>query len=282
VRALASNIGYDVCFMRRLPITFVVLASIAGCVGRISSTAGYTGDIDAGNGGIDAWSQPGVDAWSPGHDAYVVPGTDAWSAPNDAWMAPPDDAWTPPPNDAWVDPACGPGTTPLSAPIANCNPPVPASTGDPAQDCVNRINQLRCQCQHLPPLMRWTAGEACANQEAMYDQQHMTAHAGFMANICASGYGENECPGWSGWSSIPMTVDQCLQDMWNEGPGRSTDRPSTVTTSTCRARRSRWSRVGSTRAVAKSPRRRTSSSDQKPGGTQASPPSSVRWGMWQS
>jgi hypothetical protein len=204
----------------------VVLASVAGCVGRIGSTA-YSDGLDAGLGDQDGGTLPGVDAWSPGRDAWSPPGNDAWSPgndawappPNDAWTPPPNDAWTPPPNDAWVDPACGPGTTPLAAPIANCMPPVPPSTGDPAQDCVNRINQLRCQCQHLPPLMRWTAGEACANQDAMYDQQHMSAHAGFMAGICGNGFAQNECPGWLGWTSVPGTIDQCLQSMWDEGPG---------------------------------------------------------------
>jgi hypothetical protein len=107
-------------------------------------------------------------------------------------------------------------TAPLSAPIANCQPTVAATTGDPAQDCVNRVNQLRAECQCLPPLMRWTDGEACANQDAEYDSTR-TPHAGFTAGICSSGSGQNECPGWG---SISDTVDNCLQGMWDEGPGQ--------------------------------------------------------------
>ena len=207
--------------MRRIwiGVIAIVIAS-AGCVGRIGTSAsseGMDGGIvlghDGGMPGHDAWSQPGTVAWSQ-------PGTDAWSPPRpDAWSPPPPDAWSPPPPDAWIDPTCSSGA-PLTAPIAGCMPMTPASTGDPHADCVIRINQLRCQCQHLPPLMRWTAGEACADQMAMYDQMQMTAHAGFRAGICPfGGNGENECPGWLGWHDIPSTVSGCLQQMWDEGPG---------------------------------------------------------------
>lgn len=105
---------------------------------------------------------------------------------------------------------------PLAAPIAGCAPAAPASTGDPHQDCVDRINQLRWECQCLPPLGRWTAGEACADEQAEYDSVN-GAHAGFSAGICPSGSGQNECPNWP---SIPSTVDGCLQQMWDEGPGQ--------------------------------------------------------------
>jgi hypothetical protein len=128
------------------------------------------------------------------------------------------DAWSPPLPDAWVapDPTCMTGT-PLAAPIAGCMPMTPASSGDPHADCVIRINQFRCECQHLPPLMRWTAGEACADQMAMYDHDHPSSpHQGFRDGICAGGYGQNECPGWG---SVPQTISGCLQQMWDEGPG---------------------------------------------------------------
>ena len=193
-----------------LSLCLVVLISTAGCEGRIGSSARGAG-MDAGTvGGADMGTiGPGTDAWSP-------PGTDAWSPPApDAWVPPAPDAWVPPP-DAWIDPTCTTGT-PLAAPIAGCMPATPASTGDPHADCVARINQFRCECQHLPPLMRWTAGEACADMMAQYDHDHAgMAHAAFRAGICNGGYGQNECPGWP---SVDSTVSGCLQQMWDEGPG---------------------------------------------------------------
>jgi hypothetical protein len=105
---------------------------------------------------------------------------------------------------------------PLSAPIPGCTPgPVPDS-GDFRADCVARINQLRWDCQCLPPLERWTDGETCADEHAEYDSTH-GAHAGFKAAICTpGGWAQNECPAW--WSEASI-VDGCLQMMWDEGPG---------------------------------------------------------------
>lgn len=104
---------------------------------------------------------------------------------------------------------------PLSAPLTDCSPVAPTSTGNAGLDCVNRINQLRWECQCLPPLARWTGGEACASEQAEYDSTR-TPHAGFQANICDSGFGQNECPGWP---SVGATQRGCLQQMWDEGPG---------------------------------------------------------------
>jgi hypothetical protein len=110
--------------------------------------------------------------------------------------------------------ACDDG--PLALPIPGCRPDAPASTGDPAQDCVNRINQLRWECQCLPPLARWSEGEACASMHAEYDTTR-TPHSGFRDGICEEGgSGQNECPGWP---SVDATVSGCLQLMWDEGPG---------------------------------------------------------------
>jgi hypothetical protein len=106
---------------------------------------------------------------------------------------------------------------PRSAPISGCAPtPVP-NTGDFHADCVARVNQLRGECQCLPALERWTAGEACADQEAQYDHDQNSAHAGFSAGICdPGGSAQNECPGWD-QNGI---LGQCLQGMWDEGPGQ--------------------------------------------------------------
>lgn len=105
---------------------------------------------------------------------------------------------------------------PLAAPLTNCGPETLASTGNPEQDCVARINQLRWECQCLPPLQRWTEGEGCASQHAEYDSTR-SAHAGFSDGICAAGgWAQNECPGWN---SVEHVVSGCLQAMWDEGPG---------------------------------------------------------------
>ncbi len=92
--------------------------------------------------------------------------------------------------------------------------PLP-STGDVYQDCVNRINQFRAECACLPPLERWTDGEACADQMAEYDSMQASAHAGFIDGICSGGSAQNECPGWR---SEAQVVEGCLQSMWDEGP----------------------------------------------------------------
>jgi len=107
-------------------------------------------------------------------------------------------------------------TGPLAAPIANCQPATPPSTGDPELDCVERINQLRWNCQCLPPLQRWTAAESCADQHAEYDSTR-PAHSGFRDGICTpDGWAQNECPSWG---SIDSVIAGCLQSMWDEGPG---------------------------------------------------------------
>lgn len=106
------------------------------------------------------------------------------------------------------------GTIPGCTPNLDCQLDPPDSTGDVQQDCVNRINQFRTECACVQPLQRWTAGEACADQQAEYDSTR-TAHAGFRDRICESGSAQNECPGWPPQFDI---VAECLQQMWEEGP----------------------------------------------------------------
>ena len=105
----------------------------------------------------------------------------------------------------------------LEAPIPNCAPEPLPTTGDPYADCVARINQLRWECQRLPPLERWNDAESCADQQAEYDSARNTPHAGFSGNICSPrGWAQNECPGWN---STEHVITGCLQAMWDEGPG---------------------------------------------------------------
>jgi hypothetical protein len=94
--------------------------------------------------------------------------------------------------------------------------PVSPNTGDPYADCVARVNQFRA-CVCLPPLARWTAGEACANQDAQYDSEQNTAHAGAQADICDWGNAQDECPDWTR-STNEKVVDGCLLMMFQEGP----------------------------------------------------------------
>ena len=106
---------------------------------------------------------------------------------------------------------------PLELPIENCRPAPLPSTGDLYEDCVRRVNQLRAECQCLPPLERWIDGESCADQHAEYDAMINSPHAGFREGICQpSGRGQNECPGYF---SEGQVIGTCLQQMWDEGPG---------------------------------------------------------------
>ena len=100
-------------------------------------------------------------------------------------------------------------------PNYSCKPTSP-NTGDIYADCAARVNQFRA-CVCLPPLPRWNAGEACADQDSEYDSQQNTAHAGFTAKICAAGNAQDECPDWSG-STPEKVIDGCLLMMFNEGP----------------------------------------------------------------
>ena len=119
------------------------------------------------------------------------------------------------PQSTQVEPHVRQGAAPNPRP--NCAPPSLPSTGDPHKDCVARINQLRRKCQCLPPLARWKGGEECANKQAKYDSKRGN-HAGFNDGICKpKGSAQNQCPGWP---STARVIDQCLQAMWDEGPGR--------------------------------------------------------------
>jgi hypothetical protein len=82
------------------------------------------------------------------------------------------------------------------------------------QACVDRINDFRATLG-LPPLQRWTEEETCTDSQAQSDSQTGDAHGRF--GDCSE-RAQNECPGWG---SIEQTIQDCLQDMWDEGPGES-------------------------------------------------------------
>ena len=78
--------------------------------------------------------------------------------------------------------------------------------------CVDRINGFRAT-ENLPPLAAWTDKGICTDAEAKSDSASGQAHGAF--GMCGEG-AQNECPGWG---SIEQTIQGCLQDMWDEGPG---------------------------------------------------------------
>ncbi len=109
---------------------------------------------------------------------------------------------------------------PLADSLATCQPSEFVPSGDYHQDCVDRINQIRMECQCLPPLERWTEAEACADQMAAYDASVDQAHAGFRADVCSpAGWAQNECPGWDAPDDIILDTqwyEACLMMMWHE------------------------------------------------------------------
>jgi len=90
-----------------------------------------------------------------------------------------------------------------------------SGTGDGTAEqlCVDTINNYRATLG-LPPYARWSAEETCADGQAKSDSQSGTAHGAF--GQCTE-FAQNECPGWPGPPS--SMIPQCLQMMWNEGPG---------------------------------------------------------------
>ena len=172
-----------------------------GEVPGIGTNAGTGGNTGAGAGtdaGADADTDTGADA-DAGTDAGGVGGSGGGGGGSGGGGGDPD--------------PCAGG--PLPAPIPNCNPTPSPDTGDIHADCVARINQFRWDCQCLPPLPRWTDGEACADSNAQYDSTN-GVHASFYAMPCGSGArAQNECPGWP---SNDHVITGCLKSMWDEGP----------------------------------------------------------------
>ncbi len=81
-----------------------------------------------------------------------------------------------------------------------------------AATCVKRINGFRAGLG-LPAYERWDGGEACANSQARHDRATEQQHSQF--GKCGES-AQNAC---RDYPSIDETIEQCLQDMWDEGPG---------------------------------------------------------------
>lgn len=111
------------------------------------------------------------------------------------------------------EPMTGCETGPLPGPIPGCTPAPMPSSGDIAQDCVDRINQFRWECQCLPPLARWSDAEMCSDEQSGNDQATNSPHGNFGA--CGE-WAQNTCPNWGSEQDV---IVGCLQAMWDEGPG---------------------------------------------------------------
>lgn len=211
-------------YVLAVALSAAALAACATAANTGSQTAGQTSDSgtpmgtppaavpDSGASSEDAGTEidSSMGASSVDTDAAAPPTTGP-TGPTTTGPKGTPDAGSPP---ASQPPAAGSGDGGCTMNLS-CTLAPPASTGDIVQDCVNRINQFRTQCACMTPLARWTDGEACANQDAKNDGMMMSAHAGAMANICPWGEAQDECPGYPTNGSI---IDQCLQQMWSEGP----------------------------------------------------------------
>lgn len=92
----------------------------------------------------------------------------------------------------------------------------PETTGTTAHEiCVETINAYRKR-DGLPPLERWTSGEACADGEAESDAETNRPHGAFPA--CKE-LAQNECPGMPG--PPEKMIVRCLAAMWAQGPGEA-------------------------------------------------------------
>lgn len=196
---------------------FVILAGCTG-EGLVSNTefsddAGSQNNTSANNvannanNTVNPGNNTADDTGTPGSDMGADVAMDVAASPQD--MGPTDFGMPVYQN------ACESG--PLAEPIANCRPTPLPSTGDVREDCVRRVNQFRWECQCLPPLQRWRAGESCADQQAANDAQTGVPHGGFSGGVCSPrGFAQNECPRWGNWDAV---IGGCLQQMWDEGPG---------------------------------------------------------------
>ena len=83
---------------------------------------------------------------------------------------------------------------------------------DDRVQCVEKINAYRATLD-LPPYEQWTEAEPCSDSQAKKDSETGTPHGAF--GQCDE-WAQNECPKWD---SVESVLTQCLQMMWDEGPG---------------------------------------------------------------
>jgi uncharacterized protein YkwD len=101
-------------------------------------------------------------------------------------------------------PACG--GTQSSAPSKD-------PYADARSQAIDQINAFRAKVK-LPPLEHWMEADACADQEAKRDSRKNQPHASF--GTCGE-MAQNECPDWPDKNAV---ATGCMEQMWNEGPGK--------------------------------------------------------------
>ena len=186
------------------------LACFSGCG---SDSDGGAGSSSSGDGsGADAGDDAGDDGPSGDPSSADTNDDGASEAPADT-SADADTSDDGSNDDGTSGGMSGCEDGPLAAPIPGCTPTPAPLTGDFGQDCVDRINQFRWECQCLPPLARWAEAESCTDQQSADDQSSQSPHGNF--GVCGE-YAQNTCPDWGSEEQI---ITGCLQAMWDEGPG---------------------------------------------------------------
>ena len=79
--------------------------------------------------------------------------------------------------------------------------------------CWSQVNAFRAKI-NLPPLARWTEAEKCSDEQSVRDSKSGVAHGSFGS---CNEFAQNECPGNPGPTRESLV--NCLQMMWDEGPG---------------------------------------------------------------
>ncbi len=79
-------------------------------------------------------------------------------------------------------------------------------------ECLNKINDWRAG-EGKPALARWEDNEECADGASKKEYEENSAHASF--GDCGE-WAQNLCPGYG---SLDRVINNCLQAMWDEGPG---------------------------------------------------------------
>lgn len=112
--------------------------------------------------------------------------------------------------------AGGRGTTSSTATTTSTGSTTSSNTNDPfdaaRQACVDRINELRAT-KGLAPYARWSAVEACVDEEVTHDETVGIAHDAFFNGACSGAGGQGEC---MGTAQTPDGIRQCLDAMWGE------------------------------------------------------------------
>jgi hypothetical protein len=166
--------------MKRGLLACVVCASLFGCAEDPDAGASSSSGSEAGDASMSATSNPSDTSAEGESSSGMMSGCE---------------------------------TGPLPAPIAGCTPTPMTPSGDFGQDCVDRINQFRWECQCLPPLARWADAEMCTDTQSENDHNAQVPHGNFQA--CGE-WAQNTCPDWP---SEEQVINGCLQAMWDEGPG---------------------------------------------------------------